>query len=97
MATVSRLASFWKAFFAVLLSGTFASAASKSEMDAWEAAVSVNTADGYYQYLSLFPAGDYVDEAVAALSRLGAIGQPRKLAPLSPSASKVKKAVSIYP
>jgi hypothetical protein len=97
MATVSRLASFWKAFFAVMLSGSFASAASRSESDAWSAAVSVNTADGYYQYLSLFPAGDYVDEAVAALARLGAMGQPRKIAPLTPSGNKVKKAVSVYP
>jgi hypothetical protein len=84
MATVSRFASFWKAFFAVLMGGSFATAATRTDSEAWQSAVSANTADGYYQYLSLFPAGDYVDEAVAALARIGAIGIPRSVGPTAP-------------
>lgn len=84
MARVSRLASFWKAFFMTLIGGSFASAATRGEMQAWENAVSQNTADAYYLYLSLYPSGDYVDEAVTALARLGAIGAPRGILPVAP-------------
>ncbi|MGL4237204.1 hypothetical protein [Tabrizicola sp.] len=87
MATISKLALFWRAFFAVLLGGSMVAAASRSEVEAWQSAVSSNTADGYYQYLSLFPAGDYVDEAIAALARLGALGAPRNIGPSNPTGS----------
>jgi len=79
MATVSRLATFWKAFFLVLLGGTLASAANSGEIEAWEAARAQNSADAYYLYLSLFPAGEYVDEAIAALAKLGATGPTREI------------------
>ncbi|MFZ1339038.1 MAG: hypothetical protein WAS26_08310 [Paracoccaceae bacterium] len=86
MATVSRWTSFLRAFFAVLLSGSAASAAGTDESETWSAAMSADTAEAYYHYLSLFPAGDYVDDAVAALARLGVIGAPRKIAPVPPAA-----------
>jgi len=95
MAAVTRLTTFWKAFFAVLLGGSFASAATR-ETEVWQSAVSQNTADGYYQYLSLFPAGDYVDEAVAALGRLGAISTPRAITPIVRVQPKVRKMGSLY-
>jgi hydroxymethylpyrimidine/phosphomethylpyrimidine kinase len=79
MARISRLTVFWKAFFATLLSGTLATASTRGDTEAWTAAMTTNTADGYYLYLSLFPAGDYVQEALAALARLGAIGLPRTI------------------
>ncbi|HLQ19438.1 MAG TPA: hypothetical protein VK146_10705 [Tabrizicola sp.] len=71
-----------------LLGGSFATAASRGEIQAWEAAVAQNTADAYYLYLSLYPAGDYVDEAVTALARLGAIGMPRGIGPALPVQDK---------
>lgn len=96
MAAVSRLALFWKAFFAVLLSGSSATAATRNEVEAWQAALSANSVDAYYQYLSLFPAGDYVDEAVAALSRLGAIGKPRDISPVGSSNPAAREAGGMY-
>ncbi|MDZ4087805.1 MAG: hypothetical protein U1E69_13510 [Tabrizicola sp.] len=93
MARVSRLASFWKAFFMALMGGTFASAATRGEVEAWEAALKQNTPDAFYLYLSLYPAGDYVDEAVAALGKLGAIGQPRAITPVAPARPKAPRTV----
>ena len=87
MATVSRLAVFWKAFFAVLIGGTAASAAGPEETSAWNAAVAANTTEGYYLYLSLYPAGDYVDEAIAALAGLGSAGVPRRVEQVTPDPS----------
>lgn len=87
MATVYRLAVFWKAFFAVLIGGTAASAAGPEETGAWNAAVAANTTEGYYLYLSLYPAGDHVDEAIAALSVLGSAGAPRRVERVPPAAS----------
>lgn len=84
MARISRVTYFWKAFIITLLGGGFASAASRGEVEAWQAAVAQNTADAYYLYLSLYPAGEYVDEAIAALVRLGLIGPPRGIAPVVP-------------
>lgn len=85
MATISRLAVFWKVFFAVLLGGSAASAASQAETSAWNAAVSANTPEAYYFYLSLYPAGGYVDDAIAALGRLGAVGTPRRIGQVPPA------------
>ena len=87
MARVSRWASFWRAFIAVLLGGSAVHAASQAEVNAWNAAVSANTTDGYHLYLSLYPAGDYVDEAIAALGRLGAVGTARRVDPIPASPS----------
>jgi hypothetical protein len=96
MATVARFAAFWRAFFAVLISGSFVNAAVKSDDEAWDAAASLNSVDGYYQYLSLFPDGEYVDEAVAALMKLGAIGRSRGIVPSRPSAPSATRVQGIY-
>lgn len=93
MARVSRLASFWKAFFLTLLGGSFSSAATRGEIQAWESALAQNTPDAYYLYLSLYPAGDYVDDAIRALNRLGAIGGPRAILPMTPRQSRPVPAV----
>ncbi len=79
MAAISRFALFWKMFFVALISGSAATAASQEEVAAWNAAVSANTSDAYYLYLSLYPAGDYVDEALAALGTIGTTGAPRQV------------------
>jgi hypothetical protein len=84
MSKAGKLKSFMKAFFAVLLGGTIASAATQREVEAWELATSQNTPEAYYLYLSLFPAGEYVDEALAILDRLGAFGPVRGLVPVVP-------------
>lgn len=79
MATISRLAVFWKIFFAALLGGTAAGAAGPEETSAWNAAVAADTPEAYYRYLSLYPAGEYVDRAIGALDRLGSAGAPRQV------------------
>jgi hypothetical protein len=84
MARVGKLKSFMKAFFAVLLGGTIASAATQREVEAWEFARSQNTPEAYYLYLSLFPAGEYVDEALAILAGLGTFAPVRGLVPVVP-------------
>ncbi len=43
------------------------------EVAAWTTAARTDSIDGYYSYLSRFPTGEYVDRAIAALVRLGAI------------------------
>lgn len=85
MATVSRLAVFWRVFFAALIGGTAAGAAGPEETNAWNAAVAANTPEGYYLYLSLYPAGEYVDQAIDALGLLGSAGAPRQVAPVPPA------------
>ncbi len=79
MAAVSRFALFWKMFFVALISGSAASAASQEEIAAWNAAVSANTPEAYYLYLSLYPAGEYVDAALSALGQVGMTGAPRQV------------------
>lgn len=89
MAAVSRFALFWKMFFVALISGSAATAASQEEIAAWNAAVSANTSEAYYLYLSLYPAGDYVDAALAALGEIGMTGAPRQVeVPSQPATPK---------
>lgn len=77
MAKLTRWAVFLRVFLLVLLAGQpgRAVAASAAEENAWRAAQSQNTAAGYYRYLARYPTGEYVSSAIAALARLGAMGQ----------------------
>ena len=53
------------------LQATQADAAAKAaDRQAWQAAQSANTTQGYEQYLSSFPQGDFVPQAIAALEQL---------------------------
>ncbi len=91
MATVSRWAIFVRAFLITLLAGTPArvGSATPDETVAWSTAAQSDSVEAYYDYLSRYPAGTYVDRAIAALIRLGAIAPavpqartlPRQAAP----------------
>lgn len=91
MATVSRWAIFVRAFLITLLAGTPArvGSATPDETVAWSTAAQSDSVTAYYDYLSRYPAGAYVDRAIAALIRLGAIAPaapqvrtlPRQAAP----------------
>lgn len=74
MAKLGRLALFWRAFFLTLVFGSSANAADEAENSLWQSALSENSASAYFNYLSLYPAGDFVDQAVNALVQLGAVG-----------------------
>ena len=75
MARVSRWAIFIRAFLITLLAGTPArvGSATAEEEAAWTEAARAGTVASYYAYLSRFPAGTYVDRAIAQLIQLGAI------------------------
>lgn len=75
MARVSRWAIFLRAFLIALLAGTPArvGSATAEEEVAWTEAARAGTVAAYYSYLSRFPAGTYVDRAIAQLIQLGAI------------------------
>lgn len=91
MATVSRWAIFVRAFLITLLVGTPArvGSATPDETVAWTTAAQSDSIPAYYDYLSRYPAGEYVDRAISALIRLGAIAPaapqvrtlPRQAAP----------------
>jgi hypothetical protein len=73
MAKLTRLALFWRAFFLSMIFGSSSVSADPEDDAAWAAARATNTPEAFYLYLSRFPAGAYVDEAVGALSALGAL------------------------
>jgi hypothetical protein len=73
MAELTRMALFWRAFFLSLLFGTSSASADAEDDAAWAAARAANTPEALYLYLSRFPTGAYVDEAVASLAELGAL------------------------
>jgi hypothetical protein len=77
LAQLSRWAIFVRAFLIALLAGTpgRVAGAASDEVAAWTAATQSDSIDGYYSYLSRYPTGEYVDRAIAALVRLGAITQ----------------------
>jgi hypothetical protein len=77
LAQLSRWAIFVRAFLIALLAGAPArvAGAASDEVAAWTAATQADSIDGYYSYLSRYPTGEYVDRAISALVRLGAITQ----------------------
>ncbi len=72
---ISRWAIFLRAFLISLLAAHPAKmgTAQSGEDQAWRSAVEANTAQSYHDYLSAYPAGDHVREAIIALQNLGAI------------------------
>jgi hypothetical protein len=92
MATVSRWAIFIRAFLITLLAGTPArvGSATPDEAAAWSTAAQSDSVAAYYDYLSRYPAGEYVDRAIAALIRLGAINRaapPTRTLPQQPAST----------
>lgn len=91
MAKLSRWAIFLRAFLITLVVGQTGrvDAQGAGEADAWQVASSLDSAAAYYRYLSQYPTGAYVEQAIAALTRLGAMnraGQGRQIPSLrSPS------------
>nr|MCU0909498.1 hypothetical protein [Paracoccaceae bacterium] len=86
MARVSRWAIFIRAFLITLLAGTPARVGSTTpeEEAAWTQAAREGTIASYYSYLSRFPAGTYVDRAIAQLIQLGAITPAARELPTQP-------------
>ena len=56
-----------------LVFGSAANAADQAETQIWDDAISANTPDGYFNYLSRYPAGEFVEQAVQKLVELGAV------------------------
>ncbi|TCO72042.1 hypothetical protein [Rhodovulum euryhalinum] len=78
MARLSRWAIFMRAFLMAFIAvqPSRAGGASPGEDQAWRQAQSQNTAQAYYEYLSRYPAGSYVQEAIDSLERMGALRTP---------------------
>ncbi len=74
MAQITKWALFWRALVLSLLFGQPAASQSDEETAAWNRAVESGQPEDFFRYLSQFPAGVFVDEAVDALSETGAIG-----------------------
>lgn len=87
MAQLSRWAIFVRAFLIALLAGAPARVASATsdEVAAWSSATQTDSIDGYFSYLSRYPTGEYVDRAIEALIRLGAISQAPQVRQLPPT------------
>ncbi len=95
MAKLSRWAIFLRAFFVTLIIGQpgRVGSADQAEMRDWQSAQSAGTISAYYDYLRKHPAGEYVEQALAELIRLGALensSTPRSI-PTQPAPS-----VSVY-
>jgi hypothetical protein len=78
VAKISRWAIFLRVFLVTLLMGQAGrvSPASPDEENAWSTAQSLDSPAGYYRYLQFYPAGEYIEAAISALIRLGAINEP---------------------
>ena len=72
MAKLTKWAVFWRAFFLTAFFGQSVNAADENEQRIWRQAVESQAPEGFYLYLSLYPAGDFVDEAIQQLTALGA-------------------------
>ncbi|WP_299196780.1 hypothetical protein [uncultured Tateyamaria sp.] len=75
MAQITRLALFWRAFFLSLIFGSTAASADETENRLWQNTVSQNTPSAYFNYLSSYPAGVFVEQAVNALVNLGCVNE----------------------
>lgn len=75
MAKLSKWAIFLRAFLVVFLSGaaTRSGTADEGEQAAWAEAQRHCDTDAYFTYLSRYPSGEYVHQALIALSELGAL------------------------
>lgn len=75
MAKISKWTIFLRAFLLSLIIAQPArmGSAQSSEDQAWRSAVESNTPQSYHDYLSAYPAGQYVRDAIIALQQLGAI------------------------
>ncbi|MES2846111.1 MAG: hypothetical protein V4804_01620 [Pseudomonadota bacterium] len=93
MAQLSTFAIFMRAFLMVLLAGAPGRtvAADRAETEVWSQAMTSNSPEAYFLYLSRYPTGEFVELAVAALIRLGALGSqvtappPAAVAPVVPA------------
>lgn len=97
MAKLTRWAIFWRAFLLTFVTGSAVNA-DEIERAAWQKVLGDNTAASYYRYLSEYPAGEFVDQAISALSGLGAIGtQTRSVQPAaqSPGAPQVSQPTTV--
>lgn len=72
----------WSIFFRGFLLALFAAQPSKvmpdghTDDEAWQSALEANTPQAFFEYLSKYPAGSHVTDAVESLKRSGAIESP---------------------
>jgi hypothetical protein len=80
LAKVTKWTLFLRAFFLTLIASSPSRVGSQdaAEQAAWQEAMEQNSAAAYHRYMSLFPAGDFVPDAISALDRLGAINSPSR-------------------
>lgn len=78
MAKVSKWALFVRAFFIALIASSASRVGGQdaAEENAWKDALANNTPQAYHRYMSLYPGGEFVLDAITALDRLGAIDNP---------------------
>lgn len=99
MAKLTEWSIFVRAFIISLLATapTRVGGASDEEEQAWRLAMEANTARAYHSYLSRYPSGDYVRDAIGRLGRLGAIDAPPKTRDLGGAGASVGAAAgSVY-
>lgn len=75
MAKLSKWTIFLRAFLVVFLSASSARVVSADEAEraAWAEAQRLCNVDAFFTYLSRYPAGEHVGQALSALSELGAL------------------------
>jgi hypothetical protein len=75
VAKLSKWTIFLRAFLVVFLSGASARVvtADEGERSAWAEAQRTCSADAFFTYLSRYPSGEHVEQALSALSELGAL------------------------
>jgi len=75
VAKLSKWAIFLRAFLVVFLSGAVSRpvVADEAERQAWDEARRLCHPDAFFSYLSRYPSGEHVDQALVALSELGAL------------------------
>lgn len=75
MANLSKWTIFFRAFIIALIAAQPARVGSQtsSEEQAWRKAQEANTAQAYHGFLSRYPAGKFVRDAIGALQSIGAV------------------------
>ena len=75
MAKLSRWTIFVRAFLLALVATHAGRSSGSSHTDetAWRGALQANTPQAYFEYLSLYPAGAHIRDALERLRRLGAL------------------------